>query len=383
MVDSGHVPCPSGDVLVLNCGSSSVKIAIVDAATGARRASWLREAVPPGGQGSAVEAVLRELTDATTAGLIGVGHRVVHGGPDLVQSTVVDDRVRAALGDVVALAPLHLPANLAGIDAASGALSHLRHVAVFDTGFHHTLPPRAYRYAVPQAWYDQHGARRYGFHGISCRYVTKRTAELLDRPLDELRLVVAHLGGGCSATAVRDGLSVDTTMGFTPLEGLVMGTRSGDIDPGLLSYLAPRLGLALDELVSELNRHSGLLGLSGVGDDVRDISDAAEKGSSAAALALDVYCYRLAKTVAALAVPLERLDALVFTAGTGEHSAEVRSRTMSLLGIMGIQEDSPANAVHGGDTGGIISNGNGPLVLVVPTDEERVVAADTATLLIS
>jgi acetate kinase len=215
---------------------------------------------------------------------------------------------------------------------------------------------------------------------ISHRYVSERAAELLVRPLTELRMVTAHLGNGCSATAVRDGLSVDTTMGFTPLEGLVMGTRSGDVDPGLLAYVGARRSLGIEQLVEELNSHSGLAALSGVGADMSSIVEAAGGGSSAAQLALDVFTYRVAKAVASLAVPLERLDALVFTGGIGENAAAVRAMVMSQLAVFGVRSDDVANASHGRDTEGRISTGSGPVVLVVPTDEERMIARDTARL---
>ncbi len=340
--------------------------------------------MPPGGHHAAVTSVLDELDADLLKSVVGVGHRVVHGGPRFTDPVLVDDQVRAALGNLVSLAPLHLPANLRGIDVVGERLPALRHVAVFDTGFHSSLPSRAYRYAVPQSWFDDHGARRYGFHGISCRIVTDRTAALLGRPVEDLRLVVAHLGGGCSATAVSDGRSVDTSMGFTPLEGLVMTTRSGDIDPGLLAYLAPRLGLDLLQLVEILNTRSGLAGLSGMSGDIRELTAAAAAGSPVATLALEVFSYRLAKTIAAMTVPLARWDALVFTGGIGEHSPEIRSRVMALLGVFGVHEDAAANAAHGQETAGrvsLIAERPGPTVLVVPTDEERVIASDTALLL--
>ena len=358
-----------------------MKLAVVDAGTGRRAASVVREDVRPGTHHDVLTSMIGGLNPALASSLVGAGHRVVHGGPDYVDAVVVDDGVVAGLEALVPLAPLHLPANIDGMVAVGRALPQLGQVAVFDTGFHRTLPPRAYRYAVPAEWYEDHGARRYGFHGISCRYVLGRTAELLGRPPSDMRIVVAHLGNGCSATAVRDAKSLDTSMGFTPLEGLVMGTRSGDVDPGLLAYLAPRLGLDLPQVVDVLNTRSGLAGLSGVGGDVRDVSAAAAAGSADAALALEVFAYRLAKTVAALAVPLERLDALVFTGGIGEHSAEVRSQVLAGLGLLGLAEDPEANAPHGTRTDGRISAVGATVALVVPTDEERVIAADTARLL--
>jgi acetate kinase len=256
----------------------------------------------------------------------------------------------------------------------------LPQVAVFDTAFHQTMPPHAFRYAVPEEWYTRHAVRRYGFHGISHRFVSEQAASMLGRPLGELRLVTAHLGNGCSATAVRDGVSVDTTMGLTPLDGLVMGTRSGDVDPGLLGYLAGRTGMNVDELTRALNLDSGLQGLSGVGNDMRTVEAAAADGNEGARLALEVFVHRLAKAIAGLVTSLERLDALVFTGGIGENSAVVRGLVLARLGFLGLTEDPEANAAHGRSTGGRISRPGPVQALVVPTDEELMIARDTARL---
>jgi acetate kinase len=254
-------------------------------------------------------------------------------------------------------------------------------VAVFDTAFHQTMPASASRYAVPEEWYTRYGVRRYGFHGTSYRFVSERAAALLDRPLAGLRLVIAHLGNGCSAAAVRDGVSVDTTMGLTPLEGLVMGTRSGDVDPGVFGYLAEQTGQSAAELTETLNTRSGLLGLSGTSNDMRAIQDAAADGDERARLALDVFVHRLAKAVAGLVTSLERLDALVFTGGIGENSSLVRSLVLGRLGFLGLTEEPAANTRHGRDTGGRISAQRAPVALVVPTDEELLIARDTARLI--
>jgi acetate kinase len=243
------------------------------------------------------------------------------------------------------------------------------------------MPPHAFRYAVPEEWYTRHGVRRYGFHGISHRFVSEQAAAMLGRQPRELRLVTAHLGNGCSATAVRDGVSVDTTMGLTPLEGLVMGTRSGDVDPGLIGYLADRTGMNVNEITEALNAASGLQGLSGVGNDMRTVTDAAADGNERAQLALDVFVHRLSKAIAALVVGLQRLDALVFTGGIGENSAVVRSLVLSRLGFLGLAEDAEANADHGRHTGGRISLAGPVLALVVPTDEELLIARDTARVI--
>jgi acetate kinase len=242
------------------------------------------------------------------------------------------------------------------------------------------MPPAAYRYAVPQEWYDRHAVRRYGFHGTSYRFVSERAATLLGRAPAGLRLVVAHLGNGCSAAAISGGQSVDTTMGLTPMEGLVMGTRSGDVDPGLLGYLAEQTGRSAADLTDALDTGSGLLGLSGASNDMRTISEAAERGDERAGLALDVFVHRLAKAVAGLAASLGGLDALVFTAGIGENSVVVRSRVLARLGFLGLAEDPAANAAHGRSTGGRISLTGPVQALVVPTDEELMIARDTARL---
>ena len=305
----------------------------------------------------------------------------MHGGERFTASVLIDDEVIAAVRSFSHLAPLHNPANLAGIEAVRAILPDLPQVAVFDTSFHQTMPPRAFRYAVPEEWYTRYGVRRYGFHGISHRFVSGRAAEMLGRPPGELRLVTAHLGNGCSAAAVRDGKSVDNTMGMTPLAGLVMGTRSGDVDPGLHAYLAERAGLSIDEITGALNAESGLLGLSGVSNDMRTVETAAAGGNERARLALEVFAYRLAMAVAALVVGLERLDALVFTGGIGENSPVVRGLVLAQLGFLGLAEDVAANAAHGRDTGGRISPAGPVLALVVPTDEELLIARDTARVI--
>jgi acetate kinase len=305
---------------------------------------------------------------------------VVHGGDRFTTSVLVDDEVIAAIGSFSHLAPLHNPKALAGIEAVRAARPGLPQVAAFDTAFHHTMPPPAFRYAVPEDWYTRYGVRRYGFHGTSYRYVSERAAELLGRPLGELNLVAAHLGNGCSAAAIRGGVSVDTTMGLTPMEGLVMGTRSGDVDPGMFGYLADQAGLTVDQLTDALDTKSGLAGLSGSGNDMRAILSAAAGGNDRAQLALDVFVHRLAKAVAALVTNLDRLDAVIFTGGIGERSAEVRSLVLARLAFLGLAEDRQANAQHGRATGGRISPEGPVLALVVPTNEELMIARDTARL---
>ena len=393
-------------MLVLNSGSSSVKFALLVPGTGERvfggmadrlgtpeavlRVQWfpaaaVEERLPEGSHKAVIARVLEHVSGAGQAGvhLIGAGHRVVHGGERFTSSIRVDDAVIAALRSFSHLAPLHNPANVAGIEAVRAILPDLPQVVVFDTAFHQTMPPHAFRYAVPEEWYRRYGVRRYGFHGISHRFVSEQAAAMLGRPPGELRLVTAHLGNGCSATAVRDGESVDTTMGLTPLDGLVMGTRSGDVDPGLLGYLAGRTGMGLDELTRALNLDSGLRGLSGVGHDMRAVETAAADGNEQAQLALEIFVHRLSKAIAGLVVGLQRLDALVFTGGIGENSTVVRSLVLSRLGFLGLAEDVQANAVHGRHTGGRISLAGPVQALVVPTDEELLIARDTARVIAS
>jgi acetate kinase len=349
-----------GLVLVLNSGSSSVKFALLAPGSGERvlegiadkvgtpeavlrirrhPAGDVEEQLPDGGHRAAISRILDHLSDARPAGeepgpgLVGAGHRVVHGGERFTAAVLVDKDVIAAIGSFSHLAPLHNPSNLAGIEAVRAVRPELRQVAVFDTAFHQTMPARAFRYAVPEEWYTRYGVRRYGFHGTSHRFVSERAAALLGRDPGELRLVTAHLGNGCSATAVRGGVSVDTTMGLTPLEGLVMGTRSGDVDPGVFGYLADQTGQSVDELTEALNTQSGLLGLSGLSNDMRTVEAAAAEGNERARLALEVFVHRLAKAIAGLVTSLERLDALVFTGGIGENSAVVRGQVLGPPGF--------------------------------------------------
>ena len=410
MAGSEGAAGPGGLVLVLNSGSSSVKFALLTPDTDERVLDGLADRVGTGEAvlrirrypGDAVseplpdgsyQAVIARILDRLAVGggdggalgadparLIGVGHRVVHGGDRFSASTLVDAEVVAAIREFARLAPLHNLADLAGIEAISAIRPELPQVAVFDTAFHQTMPASAFRYAVPQEWYTRYGVRRYGFHGTSHRFVSQRAAALLGRPPGELRLVTAHLGNGCSAAAIRDGVSVDTTMGLTPLEGLVMGTRSGDIDPGVFGYLADRTGQTSAELTQVLDTQSGLLGLSGVGSDMRTVQAAAERGDERARLALEVFVHRLAKAIAGLVTSLERLDALVFTGGIGENSPVVRGLVLRRLGFLGLAEDPEANAGHGRSTGGRISRPGPVQALVVPTDEELMIARDTARL---
>jgi acetate kinase len=308
-----------------------------------------------------------------------VGHRVVHGGTRFRAPAVVDERVCAAIEELVPLAPLHNPANLAGIRVARERFPDVPHVAVFDTAFHATLPPAALTYALDASLASRWGIRRYGFHGTSCRFVSGRAATLLGRPVSELNLIVLHLGNGASATAIAGGSSVDTSMGFTPLEGLVMGTRTGDIDPSVAVHLHRAAGLSIEDIDGLYQHRSGLAGLCG-DNDMRAVLARRQAGDEAARLAFDVYCHRIRKYVGAYHAVLGRLDAVVFTAGVGEHAAPVRAASLAGLEALGIAVDPDRNAA--GDGPRVISpDGARVAVCVVPTDEELAIAEEVAQLL--
>ncbi|MFP5308900.1 MAG: acetate/propionate family kinase [Actinomycetes bacterium] len=372
-------------VLVLNAGSSSLKAAVLDVGP-AGRTTHVTDALvervgEEGGDAPDHGAAVRQVLDRLAADGVhpdAVGHRVVHGGERFTAPAVVDDRVVDEVAACVPLAPLHNPANLAGLRAAREAFADLPHVAVFDTAFHATVPPAAHRYAVPRDWYEQHGVRRYGFHGTSHAYVSRRAAALLGREPADVAVVSAHLGNGASVTAVDGGVSVDTSMGLGPLPGLVMGTRSGDIDPTVVFHLVREAGWTLDAVEAALNRESGLRGLAG-SNDLRDVEVAARAGDEHATLALDVLAHRLVGYVGAYATLLGRLDAMVFTAGVGEHSALVRRRVCERLGLLGVTLDHEANEAVAGESR--IDGGTGPAVLVVPTDEEGEIARQVVEVL--
>ncbi|AWT36824.1 acetate kinase [Deinococcus arenae] len=388
--------------LVLNCGSSSVKFALLDVQGGQVRLSGLAERLGSAGASARVEVDgARRAVDlaggsyaeafAVIAGALdelgvreqvgAVGHRVVHGGERFSAPALITPEVLAGIRACVPLAPLHNPANIAGIEAAQAAFPEAAHVAVFDTAFHQSMPEVAFRYAVPGDWYRQHGVRRYGFHGTSHAFVAARAADALGRPLSELNLVTAHLGNGCSVCAVQGGRSVDTSMGLTPLEGLVMGTRSGDVDPGLHDYIARQAGLSLSEVTAALNRESGLLGLSGLSNDMRELEEAAGRGHAGVRLALDVFVHRLAKQMAGMAAAMGRVDGLVFTGGIGENSAFVRGAVLSKLAVLGAQVDEAANEAAVRGQSGVISAPGALAALVVNTNEELMIAQQTQALL--
>ncbi len=385
---------PPHEVLIINCGSSSLKYAWLDAGTGIVKAKGLAErigevgtsirlelggtiiekAIPGADHGSA----LRELVERCWPGgvipsnLRAVGHRVVHGGEFFREPCLVDAEVIAKIVMCAELAPLHNPANALGIRIAMERFPSLPHVAVFDTAFHQTMPKRAYIYGVPYSWYTQHKVRRYGFHGTSHQFVANEAARLLGRPIDDCQLVTAHLGNGCSVCAVRDGHSVETSMGLTPSEGLIMGTRSGDIDPNLTEFIALKTAKTSHEIIDMINRKSGLLGISDVSNDMRTLVAAAHTGNEQASLAIDIFCYRLARQVLSMCAGLDRIDALVFTGGIGEHCVEVRAKTLQYLAFLRPEIDDARNEAHGQDSHGRITRdqATGLVTLVVPTNEE-------------
>ncbi|MDQ6979308.1 MAG: acetate kinase [Mariprofundaceae bacterium] len=389
-------------ILVINCGSSSVKMALLvmpeermiahgmAEQLNSDDASWSwavgndqrGERVPMNHESAIVTllAALREsLPDMVVA---AVGHRMVHGGEQFSEPTRLNPTSIAQIESIAHLAPLHNPVNILGIRAAMSHLPHLPHVGVFDTAFHHTLPPHAYLYAVPLAWYQDFGVRRYGFHGTSHHYVAQQAAQSIGIALHDCNLLTVHLGNGCSATAIKNGASVDTTMGLTPLEGLVMGTRSGDVDPSLPAFIAQRSGMSLDEITACLNQQSGLLGLSQLSNDMRTLWDAAEGGHHDAAQAIDVFCHRLARALGGLSTSLERIDAIVFTGGIGEHAAAIRQQTVARLALFGILIDPTRNMQHGQQTAGIISTDESAFpVLVIATNEEAMIARYTHQLM--
>jgi acetate kinase len=366
-------------VLVLNSGSSSIKYQLVDSETGDRLAGGVVEEVAD--HSSALREVvarIEAMVERLDVPFEAIGHRVVHGGEVFSEPARIDDRVVEVIRELIPLAPLHNPANLAGIEAARATWPTIAQVAVFDTAFHRTLPPAAYRYAVPVSWFEQHGVRRYGFHGTSHDYVSARAADLLGRPRSELDLIVAHLGNGASMTAVKHGRSVETSMGLSPLEGLVMGTRSGDVDPAVVGHVAGATGRSEAEVLADLNRSSGLLGLCG-DSDMREITARAGAGDETADLALEVFCHRIRKYVGAYVAVLGGCDALVFTAGIGEHSDVVRARVCAGLAVFGIALDDDRNRRSDRV---ISSDVSATAVLVVPTDEEHAIAEQTARLLV-
>ncbi|MCG5462022.1 acetate kinase [Micromonospora sp. MED01] len=361
-------------VLVLNCGSSSVKWRHYDGDRVLDQGTVERVGEPGGGPADHTEAVRQILDGLDLTGLAAVGHRVVHGGRTFSAPVLVDDAVLAAIKDLVPLAPLHNPANLAGIEVARAALPDVPQVAVFDTAFHHTLPEAAATYAIDRDTAERYDIRRYGFHGTSHAYVSRRTAELLGRPYEQVNTITLHLGNGASACAVANGRSVATSMGMSPLQGLVMGTRSGDVDPTVIFHLRREGGLSVDDIDDLLNHRSGLLGLTGV-NDMREVLERRAAGDRAAALAFDVYCRRITEYVGGYYALLGRVDAIAFTAGVGEHAAPVRAAALAGLGRLGIAVDDARNDGTGDRL--ISPDGAEVSVCVIRTDEEREIARQT------
>ena len=390
-------------ILVLNCGSSSLKGAVLNSENGDVLLSCLGEklnladayitfkvngqkervdlSATPNHTG-AVGAMLEKLKAMGLDSQIGaIGHRVVSGGEEYSESVLIDDSVMAAIEKCIPLAPLHNPANLLGIRAAQDIFKGLPNVAVFDTAFHQTMPEHAYMYAIPRKFYRELGVRRYGFHGTSYRFVAEEAANVLGADKNNLKLVIAHLGNGASITAVRNGKSMDTSMGLTPLEGLVMGTRSGDVDPSIFSFLADNLKLSTQQITDILNKESGLMGISELSSDCRVIEDESLNGHEGAVLALEMFSYRLAKYVASMAVAAGGLDALVFTGGIGENSDIIREKVLNYCEFLGFSVDKEANtAARFGKAGVITAAGSKVKSVVIPTNEELMIAQDTARL---
>ena len=394
-------------ILVLNCGSSSLKYQLIDMDTEAVMAKGLCERIgiegsrlkhQPAGKDDvifndymqdhsvAVKMVLDALTDAnhgvvkSMKEINAVGHRVVHGGEYFASSVIIDDAVKEALQKCCELAPLHNPANLIGIEACEKIMPGVPQVGVFDTAFHQTMPERAYLYAIPYEYYEKYKIRRYGFHGASHRFVSEEAAKMMDRPYDQTKTITCHLGNGGSICAVRNGKSIDTTMGFTPLEGLVMGTRAGDVDAAVITFLMEKENLTPQEMDNILNKKSGVLGISGVSSDFRDVEEASEHGNERAGMALDVFAYKVAKRIGAYAAAMNGVDCIVFTAGLGENSASTRRLICDYLGYLGVHIDSYNNSLRGKAID-ISTPDSRVRVFVIPTNEELVIARDTKELL--
>ncbi|MCI6499216.1 acetate kinase [Lachnospiraceae bacterium HCP1S3_C3] len=395
------------NVLVINCGSSSLKFQLIDSISEKVLAKGLCERIgiegsrlvyqPEGGEKEVIESdmpnhskavgmVLDALVNEKT-GVIksldevgAVGHRIVHGGEKFASSTIITDEVIEAIKECNDLAPLHNPANLIGIDACKEHMPDTPMVGVFDTAFHQTMPEDAYIYGLPYEYYEKYKVRRYGFHGTSHSYVSKRVSEILDKPYDELKTIVCHLGNGASICAVNGGKSVDTSMGLTPLEGLIMGTRSGDIDPAIMEFIANKENMSMDEVMNVLNKKSGVYGITGFTSDFRDIMDAMAKGDKRAELAIHVFAYRVIKYIGAYAAVMNGVDAIAFTAGLGENNSYIRERICNSLEYLGVKIDKSLNETKQDEI--IISTPDSKVkVLVVATNEELKIARETLALL--
>ena len=396
-------------ILVINCGSSSLKYQVFDMSNEAVLAKGLVEKIGLPGSflkhrrkeedniimesdmpnheaaiGLVMDALLDERHGVVKSmdEIEAVGHRVVHAGERYAGSVLINEDVMHALRQCIELAPLHNPPNIMGIEVCAKLMPNVKHVAVFDTAFHQTMPQTAYLYGVPLSLYRKYGLRRYGFHGTSHRYVSERAAHMLGRPTSEVKVITCHLGNGASVAAIDGGRSIDTSMGFTPLEGLIMGTRSGDLDPAVVPFLMEKENMNSEQISSFLNKKCGVMGISEVSSDFRVIEEAAAKGNDQAQLALDMYYYRVRKYVGAYAAALGRVDAIVFTAGLGENSPEIREAVCKHLGFMGVELDLAKNRVRGKEVD-LSSEGAKVKVLLIPTNEELIIARDTRELVTS
>ncbi len=393
------------NVLVINCGSSSLKYQVIDSDSEKVLAKGLCERIgidgrlvyqPAGGEKEvtdapmpthkeAVSMVLDALTNEKTGALksldeIGaVGHRVVHGGEKFTASTIINDEVLKTVEECNDLAPLHNPANIIGINACRDLMPNVPMVAVFDTAFHQTMPKKAYMYGVPYEYYEKYAVRKYGFHGTSHSFVSKRAAEIVGKPYDSIKTIVCHLGNGASICAVENGKSVDTSMGLSPLEGLLMGTRSGDVDPSVVEFIANKEGMDVSGVLNVLNKKSGVEGISGVSSDFRDLENAANEGNDRAALAIDMFAYRVAKYVGSYVAAMNGVDVIAFTAGIGENAGLVRKKTCEYLGYLGVAIDDAANATHGEEIK-LSTDASKVAVYVIPTNEELAIARETVAL---
>jgi acetate kinase len=393
------------NILVINAGSSSLKYQLLDSESHAVLAKGLCERIgidgqikhTPAGQddyraniampthAEAIQTVLDLLVSPehgvikSAAEIGAVGHRVVHGGEAFNQSVIIDEKVMDALEACIPLAPLHNPANITGIKACQKVMPGVPQVAVFDTAFHQTMPAKAFIYALPYEYYQEDKVRRYGFHGTSHKYVAQRAAVMLGKPLDQLKLVSCHLGNGSSVAAIKYGKSMDTSMGFTPLAGLPMGTRAGDLDAGILEYLMNKHHMDIMEMLNVLNKKSGVLGISGVSSDFRDLDDAAAQGNARAALAVDAFSYGVTKLIGSYAAAMGGVDAVIFTAGVGENSADMREVICRGLEFMGVEMNCQKNKVRGVEVD-VSTENSRARVLIIPTNEELMIAIDTATL---
>lgn len=394
-------------ILVINCGSSSLKYQLIDSGTEEVLAKGLCERIgidgsaithqPAGGEKVktevpmpnhtvAVQLVIEKLTDASVGVIASleeidaVGHRIVHGGERFAESVLLTEDVMKAIEDCNDLAPLHNPANLIGINSCREIMPKVQMVGVFDTAFHQTMPKKAYLYGLPYSYYEKHKVRRYGFHGTSHDFVSRRAAEILGKDRADLKIIVCHLGNGASVSAVQNGKSVDTSMGLTPLEGLIMGTRSGDMDPAIVTFLAQKEGISAEEVLDICNKKSGVLGLSGgYSSDFRDLAEAAAAGNEMAKTALETYAYRVGKYIGAYAAAMNGVDVIAFTAGAGENNAEVRRLIGQYIGFLGTSIDEQKNQLRGEEI--ILSKETDKVVtMVVPTDEELAIARETARL---